>query len=317
MSSDRRLGVVTKVEPLEIVSGRVRFTGSPGKAALAAGDVVTFAAEGTTAVRVLKKTFKGSIRFDQSCQSAGGRRGIVIETYGPPSPGASIIERVTGANCSRERDDSLEVGDEVEFTMMSDHVALEVRRLRPKGVTAPGEAPPPEGISPADYRGLAAVREAGLLRDLDDARISSLAAALGDDEEPVDGIDIIARHLMSKGAADDALRGPVSVGYARGIAALEGALSERRVDGRDVVDIRGADGRTRSFAARTFADWVAIFDLALAAVGDPRRLVALAHEAEDIEEQIYVLATPAQSAALDRAGWVEDFLELGAPVELP
>ncbi|MEZ4381920.1 MAG: hypothetical protein R3A79_11285 [Nannocystaceae bacterium] len=129
MSTDRRLGVVVGLAPLEIVSRRVRYAGSPAaaKEALERGDVVTFAVDGAEAVRVKKKTFKGKLDFGADGYSAGGRQGIVVEVFAPPNPSASIIERVTGANCNRERDDSLEVGDEVYMDVMSDLVALNVR----------------------------------------------------------------------------------------------------------------------------------------------------------------------------------------------
>ena len=75
-------------------------------------------------------------------------------------------------------------------------------------------------------------------------------------------------------------------------------------------------GRTRMYQPETHDEWVAVFNAALAALGDPRRFVSEA--SEDSEEAVYVLATgedgdlplPAPLSARERVGSLVDALAI-------
>jgi hypothetical protein len=149
---------------------------------------------------------------------------------------------------------------------------------------------------------------------LDDARRTAIADEIVADEREPTLYDIVVRHGRWGGTSDIILHSPTSVEeIVRRLPALgevlrEGAPSTKR------VFLTLPDKPIRMYNASQYDHWVGLIDHALATIGDPRRLVALLNPEYDVGEQAHFVATPAQAALLEAAGWTEPQMS-GGPLE--
>lgn len=159
---------------------------------------------------------------------------------------------------------------------------------------------------------LVAVKATGLLADLDEARVSALTKNAS---ASLDALELARRHWLSLGSRDDALLAPGHVSSLQHVAALANVIrQDDSVKGTVVVDVPGRPARV--FVARTYGSWVRLCDIALEAVGDGRRMTGLVEPNDDVDEMVYVLATPAQRRVLEEVGWADDLPPYEEPEEL-
>jgi hypothetical protein len=159
---------------------------------------------------------------------------------------------------------------------------------------------------------LATVQRAGLFAALDEAQIAEIAGAYQADGMSPALFDIAERHAFSRASQDLALRAPSS---APGVAPFDGVLIDDMSGSRRAY-LRLPGQKTRVFAVTTYQDWADLLDLTLAALGDPRRLVALHNEQDDVGEQAYLVATAEQAAVLAEVGWTASWTLPGDPREI-
>ncbi len=308
------LGVLLDESPAVVVSQRKRFT-VEGPTDAEPGSVVRFVQRGQRATEVRAASFPGEpMRFGRLGRSERERTGIVV---GVSEYGASFIDVDSGEDVGRDDAHDLEVGDQCSFTVMSDYLAFELERLPTAWVSASAQdsPDPPRALSPGDYQRLVRARDAGLFLGLDDDRIEAMTEGLA--ENRTIAIDsLLRRHLLeSSDGTPESVMAPTSATGARRIPALASVLRNGPGPRQIVLDVPGSPARVFEF--RTTMDVARIFDIALEAVGDARRLAPLCEENDDLEEILYVLVTPRQATLLDELGWLETMLELGSPRELP
>jgi len=310
--SDALLGVVLDESPAVVISQGKRFI-VVVPTDERPGSVVRFVQRGSHATEVRAALLEGEpMQFGPRGESDRERTGIVVRVY---DDGASFIDVDSGENVDREGATDLEVGDQCSFTVMSDFLALELERLPTAWTSAADPPGPPRAISAGDRERLARAHEAGLFLALTDDRIEAMTQGVADDRTVSIG-SVLRRHLLeSRDGNPDVVLAPASAVGARRIRALSPVLRNGPGYRQIALEVPGAPARVFEF--RTHADVTRIFDIALEAVGDPRRLAPLSEDTDDLEEILYVLVTPQQSTLLEELGWLETMLELGAPREVP
>lgn len=289
----RRHGIVVSLEPPVIVSQRERFAVTDGSPIDSLETLVTFVPGLGEATDVRPKDFDPTpIEWDPTRQWSAGRWGVVVVVYDDQS--LSIIDGDAGVWALRDYASDVEVGDEVTYDLMSDLQALSLRVRRRRGTKSKrAQQPPTDALSPADYEALLKVRDVGLLADFGDDRLPA--------EGPeIDPLELARAHWLSSKSADDALHAPASIAAAHGIDALDGILT----DEGGVVSVHGA-GTEERFRPRTLGQWVGLYDHALRVSGDPRRMLGLREDTDDLEEMTYLLVTHPQRAVLETIGWAD------------
>lgn len=170
-------------------------------------------------------------------------------------------------------------------------------------------------LSLADVARLGRVQAAGLLRDLTPTRSAALAASHPIQRGPDSLPDLIVAHLSDREHDDHALHAPLALRELTDLGLgldWTGVLADDP-DDRHVHLLAGPDAGT--YRPRTFDAWVAVFNAALAAAGDPRRFVALHGPPPD--EARYLLVTPPQHQVLADERLESELAELALPPDVP
>lgn len=177
-------------------------------------------------------------------------------------------------------------------------------RKRPAGSASAGRGSARKGLEAR----LRALQATGLFVDLDEARIAELRQRGVSGTSDDDLGNLIETHLSAGDCRDFAVRSPQSAEPLRAIG-LGHLIADDPVFAAQCVHV--LTGRRPIYGPRTHQQWAAVLNEALRSGGDPRAFVPL--RTIDIEEQLFVLATPEQARALEEV----DLADSWAGMELP